>query len=85
MAQVLELPHDGSRTLRIGGPAATSWLTALAKRVADPPKDADWAVGACMVGAGAVGAWAAGVAAVGAGAVGAVAAGATGHERLRRH
>jgi vancomycin resistance protein YoaR len=46
IAQILELPRDGRRTLRVGGEAAGTWLTALAKRVAHPPKDANFAVGA---------------------------------------
>jgi vancomycin resistance protein YoaR len=45
IARVLELPADGRRDLRIGGPGASSWFAALAKRVDRPPVDADWAVG----------------------------------------
>jgi vancomycin resistance protein YoaR len=44
IARVLQLPADGRRDLRIGGPGARSWFTALAKRVDKPPVDADWAV-----------------------------------------
>jgi vancomycin resistance protein YoaR len=46
IAQVLELPHDGTRHLRIAGDAATAWLAALGRRVADPPRDATFAPGA---------------------------------------
>jgi vancomycin resistance protein YoaR len=44
IARVLQLPADGRRNLRIGGAGASSWFTALAKRVDKPPVDADWAV-----------------------------------------
>jgi vancomycin resistance protein YoaR len=44
IARVLELPANGRRDLRIGGAGASSWFTALAKRVDKPPVDADWAV-----------------------------------------
>jgi vancomycin resistance protein YoaR len=44
IARVLELPADGRRDLRIGGPGASSWFTALARRVDKAPVDADWAV-----------------------------------------
>jgi vancomycin resistance protein YoaR len=44
IARVLQLPADGRSDLRIGGPGATSWFAALAKRVDKPPVDADWAV-----------------------------------------
>src|SRR6185312_173032 len=44
IARVLQLPADGRRDLRIGGPGASSWFAALAKRVDKPPVDADWAV-----------------------------------------
>jgi vancomycin resistance protein YoaR len=44
IARVLELPADGRRDLRIGGAGASSWFTALAKRVDKRPVDADWAV-----------------------------------------
>ena len=44
IARVLQLPADGRRDLRIGGAGASSWFTALAKRVDKPPVDADWAV-----------------------------------------
>jgi vancomycin resistance protein YoaR len=42
LAQVIELPHDGTRHLRVGGDAATAWLAALAKRVSRPAADATW-------------------------------------------
>jgi vancomycin resistance protein YoaR len=44
IARILQLPADGRRDLRIGGAGASSWFTALAKRVDKPPVDADWAV-----------------------------------------
>jgi vancomycin resistance protein YoaR len=44
IARLLQLPADGRRDLRIGGAGASSWFTALAKRVDKPPVDADWAV-----------------------------------------
>jgi len=45
IARLLELPADGRRDLRIGGAGATSWFSALTKRVDRRPVDADWAVG----------------------------------------
>jgi vancomycin resistance protein YoaR len=44
IASLLELPADGRRALRIGGPVATAWLTHLSRRVASPPRDADFNV-----------------------------------------
>ncbi|CAN5121943.1 VanW family protein [soil metagenome] len=44
IAQVLQLPADGSRDLRIGGAGATRWFKALAGRVDKEPLDADWAI-----------------------------------------
>jgi vancomycin resistance protein YoaR len=44
IARLLELPADGRRTLRIAGAGASSWFTALAKRVDHKPVDADWAI-----------------------------------------
>jgi len=44
LAQLLQLPSNGRRTLRIGGPAADEWLRKLGARVATPPKDATFAV-----------------------------------------
>jgi vancomycin resistance protein YoaR len=44
IARMLQLPADGRRDLRIGGAGASSWFTALAKRVDKPAVDADWAV-----------------------------------------
>ena len=46
IAGLLDLPSDGRRDLRIGGPGAASWFSALARRVDRPPTDADWAIGA---------------------------------------
>jgi vancomycin resistance protein YoaR len=45
IARILELPANGRRDLRIGGPGATQWLAALARRVDRPPVNADWAIG----------------------------------------
>ncbi|HEX9505947.1 MAG TPA: VanW family protein, partial [Acidimicrobiia bacterium] len=44
LAQLLQLPSNGRRTLRIGGPAADEWLRKLGARIATPPKDATFAV-----------------------------------------
>ena len=44
VASILLLPADGRRSLQIGGPAAADWLSRLARRVATPPRDADFAV-----------------------------------------
>jgi vancomycin resistance protein YoaR len=46
IARLLELPAGGRRDLHIGGPGATKWFTALARRVDRPPRNADWAIGA---------------------------------------
>ncbi len=44
LAQLLELPADGRRSVRVGGPASTKWLAALARRVEKPARDAEFAV-----------------------------------------
>jgi vancomycin resistance protein YoaR len=44
IAQLLELPANGRRDLRIGGPGATRWFTGLAHRVDRSPRDASWAI-----------------------------------------
>jgi vancomycin resistance protein YoaR len=44
IARILQLPADGRRDLRVAGAGASSWFTALAKRVDRPPVNADWAV-----------------------------------------
>ncbi len=44
IARLLQLPADGRRDLRVGGAGASSWFTALAKRVDKSPVNADWAV-----------------------------------------
>jgi vancomycin resistance protein YoaR len=44
LAQLLELPADGRRTVRVGGPAATEWLATLGRRVQKPAQDAEFAV-----------------------------------------
>ncbi len=46
IARLLELPHDGSRSLQIAGPAADRFFRNLRKRVEHAPKDASFAVGA---------------------------------------
>jgi vancomycin resistance protein YoaR len=49
VAQLLELPADGRRTLRIGGPAADQWLARLGRSVNRPPRDAGFAVSGSSV------------------------------------
>jgi vancomycin resistance protein YoaR len=44
IARLLQLPADGRRHLDIAGPGASSWFTALARRVDRPAVDADWAI-----------------------------------------
>jgi vancomycin resistance protein YoaR len=44
IASLLELPSDGRTRLRIGGPAAHDWLSKLGRRVAQPARDATFAV-----------------------------------------
>jgi vancomycin resistance protein YoaR len=44
IAQILQLPADGRRDLRIGGRGASNWFEALASRVDKEPVDADWAI-----------------------------------------
>jgi len=44
VAQVLELPAGGRTTLSVGGLAADDWLARLGKRVAQPARDASFAV-----------------------------------------
>jgi vancomycin resistance protein YoaR len=44
IARILLLPADGRRDLRVGGPGATNWFKALARRVDKEPADADWAI-----------------------------------------
>jgi len=44
LAPLLELPAGGETALRIGGPAADSWLKQLGARVETAPHDATWAV-----------------------------------------
>ena len=44
IAQLLELPSSGRRTLRIGGPAAEAWLTRLGASIETPPRNATFAV-----------------------------------------
>jgi vancomycin resistance protein YoaR len=50
IAQLLALPSDGTKTLRIGGPAADAFFARLHKRVDRPPKDADFAVSGKEIG-----------------------------------
>ena len=49
IAQLLDLPADGRRTLRIGGGAADVWLARLARQVNRPARDADFAVSGSSV------------------------------------
>jgi vancomycin resistance protein YoaR len=44
IAELLELPRDGSRRVRIGGPGADAYFRALAERVGNPPVDASFSV-----------------------------------------
>jgi vancomycin resistance protein YoaR len=44
IAQLLELPTDGSTRVGIGGPPARAWLTSLARSVDRPPRDATFRV-----------------------------------------
>ncbi len=44
LAQLLDLPSNGSTTLAVGGPAATAYFSRLAKRVDRKPVDADFRV-----------------------------------------
>ena len=44
IAQLLELPANGRRDLRIGGPGADRWFAGLARQVNRPPADASWAI-----------------------------------------
>jgi len=44
IAALLELPADGRRDIRIGGPRADHWFGALARSIDRPPVDADFAV-----------------------------------------
>ena len=45
IAQLLELPNAGRRTLAIGGPRADAYFRSVAKNVDKPPKDAGFEVG----------------------------------------
>jgi vancomycin resistance protein YoaR len=40
IAELLALPHDGSRKLAIGGPRAENWFERFGRRVGQPPTDA---------------------------------------------
>ncbi|MDQ3874911.1 MAG: VanW family protein [Actinomycetota bacterium] len=44
ISTLLELPKDGSRTLRIGGPDADAFFRRLTDRVDRPPRNADFAI-----------------------------------------
>jgi vancomycin resistance protein YoaR len=44
IAKLLELPANGRRDLRIGGPGATRWFAGLARQVNRPAVDASWAI-----------------------------------------
>ena len=44
LAQMLELPKDGSTAIRIAGPAATKFFAAIQKTVDQPAKDASFAI-----------------------------------------
>jgi vancomycin resistance protein YoaR len=44
VAELLELPADGRRALRIGGPGAARWFVRLSARFDRSPVDAGWAI-----------------------------------------
>ena len=44
IAELLELPADGRRDLRIGGPGADAWFGRLARHVNQAPRDATWSI-----------------------------------------
>ena len=44
IARILQLPAEGRSDLRVGGPGASTWFTALARRVDRPASNADWAI-----------------------------------------
>lgn len=44
LAQMLELPEDGSTAIRIAGPAATKFFAAIQKTVDQPARDATFAI-----------------------------------------
>ena len=46
IAKMLTLPHDGSRTLEIGGPGAAAFFRRLTKKINRPPLNADFAISA---------------------------------------
>jgi vancomycin resistance protein YoaR len=46
IARLLVLPHDGERSLAIGGPIATRFFANLRRRVGRAPRDAGFAIGA---------------------------------------
>jgi vancomycin resistance protein YoaR len=44
LAELLSLPHDGTRSVGIGGPSADHWFARLRRQVDRPAVDADFAV-----------------------------------------
>jgi len=44
LAALLELPHDGTRTLQVGGPGATRYFRRLGRGIDKPARNADWRV-----------------------------------------
>jgi vancomycin resistance protein YoaR len=42
VAALLDLPSDGARTLRIGGPGASDFFRRLGREIDRDPRDADW-------------------------------------------
>jgi vancomycin resistance protein YoaR len=44
IADLLELPAEGRRDLRVGGPGANDWFTKLERHVNKQPQDATWAI-----------------------------------------
>jgi vancomycin resistance protein YoaR len=49
IAQLLELPADGRRDLRIGGVRADQWFAHLSQHVDRPPVDATWAISSSRI------------------------------------
>jgi len=44
IAELLSPPHDGSRTLDVGGPGAEAWFARFSKSAGRPPVDAEFAI-----------------------------------------
>jgi vancomycin resistance protein YoaR len=46
VAELLDLPRNGDRELRVGGPGADRFFVRLTRAIDKKPRDADWAIGA---------------------------------------